>query len=80
MALYDSASAEALVLTDGICVKAQKPTRQRAGQAIPHKTQKRHDTDIMLLPCRAGGFAFLSEGISGSWSLVEAARTFFCRE
>lgn len=78
-ALYDPAVAEFCVLTDGIGVKAQKPTRPRTGQFSPPKAEKRHETDVMLLPRPEGGWHFISEGMSACWSLVEAARSYLRR-
>ncbi len=74
--LYDATSEEFVTLTDAIGVPSQKPTRQRAGQPRQEKSEKRHDTDVMILPRRDGGEQFLCEGISGRWSLVESARAF----
>jgi hypothetical protein len=82
---------ETVVFTDGICVKAQKTNREGANlhdtvvsdkprQENQAKADKRHETDVMLVPRRDGSFAFVSEGVSGSWSIVEAARSFFRRE
>lgn len=78
--LYDATSAEFVVLTDGIGVKAQKPTRQPQGTPRVPRVEKRHDTDVLLLPRAAGGHQVLCEGLSGNWSLVEAARAFLKRE
>ena len=79
-ALYAPQSAEFVVMTDGIGVKAQKPTRQKAGQPKQAKVEKRHDTDVLILPRRDGGEQVLCEGVSGSWTLVEAARSFLKHE
>ena len=78
--VYAAEGGEFVVLTDGIGVKAQKPTRQKAGQPKSPKREKRHDTDVMLLPRRDGTPVWLCEGVSEKWSLVEAARSFLCRE
>lgn len=67
---------EFVVMTDGIGVKAQKPTRQKQNQAQAGKPDKRHDTDVMLLPRPDGGLQVICEGVSGAWSLVEAARAY----
>lgn len=69
-------SEEFVVMTDGIGVKAQKPTRQRQNQGKDAKPDKRHDTDVMLLPRPDGGLQVICEGVSGTWSLVEAARAY----
>jgi hypothetical protein len=74
------AGEEFVVLTDGIGVKAQKPTRQRKGEPRPEKGEKRHDTDVLILPRPDGREQVLCEGISARWSLVEAARAFLKRE
>jgi hypothetical protein len=77
--VYATEGEEFIVFTDGIGVKAQKPTRQKAGQTKKEKPAKRHDTDVLQLPRPDGSYAFLCEGVSGQWSLVEAARAFLCR-
>lgn len=74
--LYDATCVEFVALTDAIGVPSQKPTRERAGQARKEKREKRHDTDVMILPRPDGGEQFLCEGMSGRWSLVESARAF----
>ncbi len=78
--LYDAQAWEYLVLTDGIGVKAQKPTRERADQPRSPGLEKRHDTDVMLLPRRDGAHQIVCEGVSENWSLVEAARAFLRQE
>ena len=88
--LYAPESAEFVVMTDGIGVKAQKPTRHKAGpsaqpqpvktQPQPAKVEKRHDTDVLLLPHPNGAEQVLCEGVSGDWTLVEAARSFLRRQ
>ncbi len=78
--LYAPQSTEFVVMTDGIGVKAQKPTREKAGQPKTAKVEKRHDTDVLILARRTGGEQLLCEGVSGSWTLVEAARSFLKRE
>jgi hypothetical protein len=79
-ALYAAEAAEFVVLTDGIGVKAQKPTRQPANQAKQCKEEKRHDTDVLILPRPDGTEQILCEGLSEHWSLVEAARAFLQQE
>ena len=74
--LYDSASEEFITLTDAIGVASQKPTRQKADEEKCKKAEKRHDTDVMILPTPDGNEWFFSEGMSESWSLVESARAF----
>ena len=78
--LYTPEGAEFVVMTDGIGVKAQKPTREKAGQPKKAKVEKRHDTDVLIVPRRDGGEQLLCEGVSGGWTLVEAARSFLKRE
>jgi hypothetical protein len=78
--LYAAEAAEFVVMTDGIGVKAQKPTRQKRDAARSSKAQKRHDTDVVLLPRQEGSEQILCEGVSGEWTLVEAARAFLRRE
>ena len=53
--LYSADACEFVAMTDGIGVKAQKPTRERGGGARTQKAEKRHDTDVPLLPRRGGG-------------------------
>jgi len=52
--LYASDAVEFVVMTDGIGVKAQKPTREPAGVPKRAKTHKRHDTGY---PPSVGGAA-----------------------
>jgi hypothetical protein len=78
--VYASQSTEFVVYTDGICVKSQKPTREKADQPRKPKTEKRHDTDVMLLPRKDGRGCYLTEGVSEQWSLVDAARSFLRTE
>ena len=78
--LYSPEVAESVVFTDAIGVKAQKPTREKQGQAKVAKVAKRHDTDVMILPRPDGGEHFVCEGVSGQWTLVEAACAWFKRE
>jgi hypothetical protein len=84
--IYDTSSEEILVMSDAIQVKAQKPTRERAGRAPKRaKTQlknKRVSTDLLLLEGRGGSFRCLSGGLDGEEeaSLAEVARAQFKRE
>lgn len=71
--IYNPEVAEAVIFTDAIGVKAQKPTRQKAGEAKVAKVEKRHDTDVMILPRPDGGEHFVCEGLNSKWSMVEAA-------
>jgi hypothetical protein len=73
---YDKESVEFVVQTDGIGVKAQKPTRERAGQPKIGKVAKRHDTDVLIVPRPDGSEQFVCEGVSDTWSLVEATRAY----
>lgn len=78
--LYDPDTAEFVTMTDGIGVKAQKPTREKAGEPKKAKEEKRHETDVLILPRQNGGETVVCEGVSGKWSLVEAAQAFLKRE
>ena len=78
--LYGGEVSEFLVMTDAIGVKAQKPTRERAGQNRQAKKEKRHDTDVFVLARRDGSEQILCEGLSGAWSVVGAVRAFLKRE
>ena len=78
--LYEAGAAEFVTMTDGIGVKAQKPTRQKADEAKQAKVEKRHDTDVLILPRRDGGEEVVCEGVSDKWTLVEAAKAFLKRE
>jgi hypothetical protein len=78
--VYAPESDEFVVYTDGICVKAQKPTREKAGQPQKPKPEKRHDTDVLLLQRKDGRGFYLTEGVSETWSLVEAAQSFLRTE
>ena len=66
--------AEFLVMSDGIGVKSQKPTREKRGTPKTAKVAKRHDTDVMILPRPDGGEQLLCEGVSDKWSVVDATR------
>jgi hypothetical protein len=70
------AEFEFLVMSDGIGVKSQKPTRERRGEARKAKRAKRHDTDVMIVPRLGGGEHLLCEGVSERWSVVEATRAY----
>jgi len=74
--LYEAQGVEFICMTDAIGVPSQKPTRQRVGQMPQLKVEKRHDTDVMILPRPDGGEQFVCEGVSERWSLVESARAF----
>lgn len=74
--VYAQDGAEFTVFTDAIGVKAQKPTRQKVGQVRQPKTVKRHDTDVLQMLRPDGAYAWRCEGVSGEWTLVEAARAF----
>jgi hypothetical protein len=80
--IYDPDAPESVVYTDGIGVKAQKPTREKVGEAKVAKGEKRHETDVMILPrpdrkvFRHGGEHFICEGVSSECSLVESARAY----
>jgi hypothetical protein len=74
--VYAKDTDEFVVLTDAIGVKAQKPTRIKSGQPDKPKKEKRHDTDVFVLPRPQGEPAYLCEGVSGNWSLVAAVGAF----
>jgi uncharacterized protein UPF0236 len=74
--VYAPDTYEFVVLTDAIGVKAQKPTRKKAAPPNRQKQAKRHDTDVFVLPTPGGGQAYLCEGVSGTWSVVEAVEAF----
>jgi hypothetical protein len=78
--LYDPAASEVLVLTDGICVKAQKPTHEKAGQPRKEKTEKRHDTDVMLFAGQDGQFRYLAGSTDGQVNLADVASAYLRRE
>jgi hypothetical protein len=71
--LYAAEAEEVLILTDGIGVKAQKPTRQKAGTPACTKLDKRHDTHVLLLERPDGRFEYLAGSIDGKISLVATA-------
>lgn len=83
--VYDASREEVLVMTDAIQVKAQKPTRERAGR-IPTRAKgkakkKRVSTDLLLLEGRDGSFRCLSAGLDGEEaSLSEVTRAHYKRE
>jgi hypothetical protein len=77
--LYEADTPEFVAMMDGIGVKSQKPTRAHKGTANTQaaaKVEKRHDTDVLILPRPDGGEHLLCEGVSGDWSLVDAARSY----
>ena len=74
--IYNPEVAESVVFTDAIGVKAQKSTRQKVGETKVAKVEKRHDTDVMILPRPDGGEHFVCEGMTSKWSMVESARAF----
>ncbi len=79
--IYDASSEEVLVMTDAIQVKAQKPTRERAGEPKRgKKVKKRVNTDLLLLEGREGSFRCLSAGLGREASLSEVTRAHFKRE
>ncbi len=80
--VYDASSKEVLVMTDAIQVKAQKPTRERAGEPERGKKakKKRVSTDLLLLEGRDGSFRCLSADLEGVRSLSEVARAYLKRE
>lgn len=80
--IYDASSEEVLVMTDAIQVKAQKPTRERAGEPKRgSKKVKRVSTDLLLLEGRDGSFRCLSAGLGREEaSLSEVARAHFKHE
>lgn len=79
--IYDASCEEVLVMSDAIQVKAQKPTRERAGCTPKRgKKVKRVSTDLVLLEGREGSFRCLSGGLGGEASLSEVARTHLKRE
>lgn len=81
--LYDASSEEILVMSDAIQVKAQKPSRERAGE--PRRREKKKvkrviSTDLLLLEGRDGSFRCLSGGLEGETSLPEVAQAHLKRE
>jgi hypothetical protein len=78
--LYAPAVAEVLVLTDGICVKAQNPHHHQAGQPSTPKIQKRHDTDVMLFEGPDGRFTYLAGSADKRVDLAEVATAYLRRE
>jgi hypothetical protein len=78
--VYAAEGDEFVVYTDGICVKAQKPTRQKAGQPKRTKLEKRHDTDVWRLSRKDGRPFYVCEGLSATWSAVEATQSFLRSE
>ena len=83
--VYDEQVEEVLVMTDAIQVKAQKPTRRRAGERKQEEEKakkKRVSTDLMLVQGRDGSSRHLSAGGvgGGAPSLPEVARAHLRRE
>lgn len=77
--IYNPDTKEFIVMVDGIGVKAQKPTRERAGEAKKPKPEKRHETDVLILPRPDGTEQIICEGTSRRWSLVDATRAYLRR-
>ena len=71
--VYDPEACEVLLLTDGICVKAQKPTHAKAGEAPREKPCQRHDLDVMLAQNQDGTFRYLTGTSDHVHSLPEVA-------
>ena len=40
------------------------------------KVEKRHETDVLILPDGQGGEHFVCEGVTDRWSLAEATRAY----
>jgi len=78
--VYDASSEEVLVMSDAIQVKAQKPTREGAGEPKRGKKAKRVSTDLLLLEGKDGSFRCLSGALDGQVSLPEVARAHLGRE
>ena len=80
--IYDASSEEVLVMSDAIQVKAQKPTRERAGEPERGKKtkKKRVSTDLLLLEGQDGSFRCLSADLEKATSLSEVARAHLKRE
>jgi hypothetical protein len=78
--IYAKQSKEVVVFCDGICVKAQKPTHEKAGEPKRSKPDKRHDLDVFLCPKQDGGFAYLTASLDGRVSLVERTQRFLRQE
>ena len=80
--IYDASSEEVLVMSDAIQVKAQKPTRERAGEPKRGKKakKKRVSTDLLLLEGQDGSLRCLSGGLDGEPALPEVAQASLRRE
>lgn len=81
--IYDARCEEVLVMSDAIQVKAQKPTRESAGELKPETTKvnKRVSTDLLLVESQDGSFRCLSAGLDGTEAnLPEVARAHLRRE
>ena len=63
-------SEEVVVFCEGICVKAQKPTPEKAGEPKRSTPNKRPDLDVFFCPKQDGSFAYLTA------SLVERTKRF----
>ena len=78
--VYARESEEVVVFCDGICVKAQKPTHEKAGEVKRPKPNKRHDLDVFLCPKPDGTFAYLTASFDTHVSLVARTHRFLQRE
>jgi hypothetical protein len=78
--LYDPQAEEIAVFSDGILVKAQKPTHERAGKPKQPKPDSRHETELMLIQSQDGQFRYLAGSSDQRICSVQAANAFWRRE
>jgi len=78
--LYDPTAEEVHVLTDGVLVKAQKPTHERAGEPKTPNPNTYHSTDVLLFESRTGEYRYMAGSSDGKVSVTEVAQAYLKRE
>jgi hypothetical protein len=78
--LYDPEAEEVHVLTDGVLVKAQKPTHERAGEPKTPKSDTYHQTHVLLFENRAGDYRYMAGSSDGKVSVIDLAQAYLKEE
>jgi len=78
--IYDPQAKEVLVFCDGIGVKAQKPTHEKAGEPRREKPDKRYETDVMLFEGQDARFRYLSGSTDKQVGLADVAGAYLRTE
>jgi hypothetical protein len=77
--LYDPDCQEVQIFEDGILVKAQKPTHERAGVEKKAKPSQFHQSYFGLAPLPGGSYQFVLGTQDGVIGVREAFRAFLCQ-